>query len=266
MANIIKDLYYHYKARHEELAIEHSIKLHNCYERGISSYKYIESYMDYLKFMRFPVDMLNNLIKGGTTSVINVDDKFFDDTDEHNKLRIHLRVITSMYSKAIPFHKERVSFHSLNSVIPYSIYIVMIRQLNHEAANMILLGNKFSLGQKIGLLRIQTFDRNFNRKVVDKGETNKLKKQGIDKVVYHVDDTYVGWKIRRNPYSDINVRYYQFSPTNYIHTPDRGKQAYLDNSTNIDDVLNDNRVGNLTKTLCIRKIKGHKFYPNPNDL
>jgi hypothetical protein len=260
------DSYNYFIAKERELAIMFSGKLHEAYLVMNGIYNKINKHRAYLQFIGFPIHILDKGYNKESKSVLTLYDKHFDDTVEHIQLKANISALTTMYHSVIPTYQTKLAIHSINSSMAYTTYCDIINTINQEIANVVLLGKRFSFRKKIGLLRIHTFNRNFNRKVVDKGETNKLKKQGINKIVYHVDDTYVGFKLIRNPESELDVRFYAFTPTNFVNTKDRSKSNFIKNSTSVNEVLRSTKVGNLTKMLAIKKIKGNNFYPNPNDL
>ncbi len=76
--------------------------------------------------------------------------------------------------------------------------------MNALVSDWILEGNSLNLGSHMGRISIARYERRF--RLSEKGtpilpvnwfETNKLRKEGSDRFVYHTDKFYCGWKWHR---------------------------------------------------------------------
>ena len=87
-----------------------------------------------------------------------------------------------------------------------------------EIAEEILKGENIDLGHNIGSIRVKKITRGFKSKSVDFGETNKLKAEGIDTVVFHTSDTYyrIYWNKRQCKIKNKTV---------YMFKPSRGREG-----------------------------------------
>ena len=78
---------------------------------------------------------------------------------------------------------------------------------------MLLEGQVFNMGQRLGSMRIKKIPRTFNKPTVDWGETNRLKKQGIKQLVHYTDDFYYRWNWDKHRCLVKNKSVYTFAPT-----------------------------------------------------
>ena len=99
------------------------------------------------------------------------------------------------------------------TTITYSLYKHIITRFNKRACEMILEGQLFNMGQRLGSIRIKKIPRTFNKPTIDWGETNRLKKQGIKKLVYYTDDYYYRWNWDKHRCLVKNKSVYTFAPT-----------------------------------------------------
>ena len=77
--------------------------------------------------------------------------------------------------------------------VTYTQFKFILSLFNKKAVDYILQGKTLNFHNRLGKLRIKRVKRNFNDKTVDWAETNKLKKQGINKLVYYTDDFWYRW-------------------------------------------------------------------------
>lgn len=82
------------------------------------------------------------------------------------------------------------------SSISRAMFYSYLKQLNYELTKMIIEGMCFRVGNNLGYIYVQKSDRNFKYKTINWGATNKLKKQGINKLIYYTTDTVyrIVWK------------------------------------------------------------------------
>ncbi len=94
--------------------------------------------------------------------------------------------------------------------VTYALYKYTISEFNKRVANRALAGEEISLGKGMGSICIDKITRNFKKKVVDFGETRKLKARGIDKVVYFTNDFYFKWTWHKKSSKVTNKSAYSF--------------------------------------------------------
>ena len=101
--------------------------------------------------------------------------------------------------------------------VTYSLYKHVISQFNKKMADRILDGKEIVLGKNMGKLRISKVNRNYQKKVVDFGATNKLREQGIDRVVFFTNNTYYKWTWEKKSSKAVNKSAYSFKPSAGAH-------------------------------------------------
>lgn len=126
---------------------------------------------------------------------------------------------TDMYKK----FKER----NPGTDITYPLFKYILTSYNKQVVDVLMRGETFNIGSKIGKLKISKFPRNFKRKTVDWGETNKLRKQGIKKMVYYTDDYYYGYYWQKKSCSVKNKSVYKFHPAGGKNGPKKRLINYL---------------------------------------
>lgn len=97
--------------------------------------------------------------------------------------------------------------------ITYSGYKHIISRFNKRVSELVLEGRVFNMGYRLGTIRIKKIPRTFNKPTIDWGETNRLKKQGIKKLVYYTDDYYYRWNWDKHRCLVKNKSVYTFQPT-----------------------------------------------------
>jgi hypothetical protein len=101
-----------------------------------------------------------------------------------------------------------------DTTITYPLFKFVLSQYNKKVSREILQGESFSLGSRMGVIKIKKIERkNFTRPAVDWGETNKLLKQGIRKRVFFTDRFYYRWCWEKKACNIPNKTVYKFSPT-----------------------------------------------------
>ena len=100
-----------------------------------------------------------------------------------------------------------------DSPVTYALYKHIISRFNKRVSERILEGQVFNMGQRLGSIRIKKITRTFNKPTIDWGETNRLKKQGIKKLVYYTDDYYYRWNWDKHRCLVKNKSVYTFAPT-----------------------------------------------------
>ena len=97
--------------------------------------------------------------------------------------------------------------------VTYALYKHVISEFNKKVANRALEGEEISFGKGMGAISIEKIERNFNRKVVDFGETRKLKARGVNKVVYFTNNFYFKWTWHKKASKAVNKSAYSFKAT-----------------------------------------------------
>lgn len=121
-----------------------------------------------------------------------------------SKLKIHN--MEDVYKEFIKEHPD--------TILSYKMFKSIISQFNKKAAQKILEGHTLWLGHKLGNIRIKKIERaNYSKPAIDWGETNKLKKQGIEKHVYFTDNFYFRWFWEKARCQVTNKSVYRFRPS-----------------------------------------------------
>lgn len=257
------EMYKEFIKQEKEKAIFYSNKLHDLYIRKNELYNILCKYRSKLVFNNFPfhyIDRIqNNEIRDKLT--FSLLDDYLDDSQDYFIIKGNIKAYLSTNWYNIPTTKAKIKLHVLNSHMNERTFRRFIEAINNNISNYILLGNKYNMPFLRSSLGIYNFNRNFNRPVVDRGETNKARKTNPDAIIYHVDDQYTAAKLIKFPTATENMRLYKFKFTSFINTVERQQLKYYDTVTGFKDILNNNSVGNLEKMLAVKKLKGINFYP-----
>lgn len=120
--------------------------------------------------------------------------------------------------------------------VPYWMYKEVLARFNKKAADAVIFGKSFNFGSRIGHLLIKKIRRNYEKAVVDWGESRKLKTQLIDAgeiprstdnpdgpawLVYFSDPWYLRWAWLRKDVCKMKFS----SVYKFIPTSDRSKKA-----------------------------------------
>ena len=118
------------------------------------------------------------------------------------------------WKKRIEFLEAEIKYEQYKRRnINYKIYKETICRFNKIMVEKILDGHTLYMGNKLGEIRIRKVRRNPDRPTIDWGETNKLKKQGINRYVYFTDDWWYRWYWRKRNAQVKNKSVYSFRPT-----------------------------------------------------
>ena len=98
-------------------------------------------------------------------------------------------------------------------ILTYKEFRKIISEFNLRMIEEILKGYKFHMLGRLGALSIRKVKRKFDKPAIDWGETNKLKAQGKDTIVYHTSDYYCRWYWQKNTCQVPNKIVYYFKPT-----------------------------------------------------
>ena len=97
--------------------------------------------------------------------------------------------------------------------ITYSYFCYILEKFNKKMVDKILEGKTVYLLNGMGNLRIRKIQRNYSKKMVNFGETNKNRAKGIDKIVYFTDDIYYRFYWEKGKSTCPNKSVYVFKPT-----------------------------------------------------
>lgn len=97
------------------------------------------------------------------------------------------------------------------SLITYKQYTEALLAMNRAMIDHILEGNSIELGHNMGNIYIKKVQRSSSS--IDWGETNKLKKKGINKYVYFTTDYWYRWYWNKKRCRVKNKTVYKFVPT-----------------------------------------------------
>lgn len=254
-------MYKDFIKQEKEKAKETFDKLHSLYERKNLLYKLISKHKSKLLLYNFPfhyIDRLQNEeVKGLNFLVL---DSHLEDSTEDLVLMANIKTYMTLCNYTIPATHKRLKYHTLNSHMSIINFRRFIDSINKEISNYILMGFKYTLPHIKSNIKIYKFSRDHNNKVIDWGETNKARKIDPTAKIYRVDDHYLAPMLSKNPKATSKARVYKFKFTSYINTRERKQLVYYDNVKSIEEVIRDNKIGNLEKMLAIKHIKGINYY------
>lgn len=101
--------------------------------------------------------------------------------------------------------------------VTYTQFKYIISRFNKIAAAKILEGETLNLGNRLGKIRIRRVKRNHNKLSVDWMATNRLKADGINKLVYFTDEYWYRWYWEKKACQIPNKSVYKFRPTGGDH-------------------------------------------------
>lgn len=118
--------------------------------------------------------------------------------------------------------------------VTFAMFRHVLSQFNKKAVEDILDGETLKMGHGLGHLRIRKIERKFGgkaKKAVDWGETNKLRAQGENIMVYFTNDEWFRWYWTKKFCNVPNKSVYRFDPTKGLH----GAAAKLAKRLNEDE-------------------------------
>jgi len=242
---------------------ESNSKLHELYDTANNLYATISKHKSYLKLIAFPYDKLEQLNDRSLNKKFDIKTYNFDDTIEKDILKSNIYTYMNILVDKIPIIKEDINFRNFLIHMPFKNYMDMYNSLNTEISRILLLGDKYYFPGKLGGLQIATYDRNFNKKTINFGATNKLKKEGkTDQPIYYTDDTYTAPVFLKDLSFVPNYKYYKFKFTKFINTEDRSQEKYYKemDTNDQDSIIYDTKVGNWEKMLAMKQVFGEQIY------
>jgi hypothetical protein len=84
-----------------------------------------------------------------------------------------VKPVTRSTADMYVFYKQKYP----TSKIPYWMYKEVIARFNKKVSHAVIFGQVLNLGSKLGHLLIKKINRNYNKPVVDWGQSKALKKQ-----------------------------------------------------------------------------------------
>lgn len=237
-------------------------EVHNLYIHANKLYDIIIANKEYLKFIKAPVDKIEKLNNRYTTSHYQDTKIDYDDDPEVARLKSNIHTYSNILVYRIPKLQDEIKFRTLMYSMPYKVFLDFYRTLNTEIAVELLLGNRYYIPLRVGDLQVFNYSRDFTKKSVDFGKTNKHKKEtGETHVFYHLDDKYTAPRYVKTNAAIKNYKYYLFKFNKFINTKSRSKAKLHESITDIDDILYNNKLGNWDKMLAIKHIdKSDKRY------
>jgi hypothetical protein len=136
-----------------------------------------------------------------------------------------VKPVTRSTADMYVFYKQKYP----TSKIPYWMYKEVIARFNKKVSHAVIFGQVLNLGSKLGHLLIKKINRNYNKPVVDWGQSKALKKQllaegktlwskdnpdGEKWMVFHSDSWYLRWAWAKKYLCKVKHQgVYKFVPT-----------------------------------------------------
>lgn len=155
-----------------------------------------------------------------------------------------------------------------NARMPLYVYLRTLKSVNLDIAAAILKGYSYRFGKNLSFLEImlkprhKNPDSKFNHKVINWGESNKLKQQlindgktirtkdnpkGENWLIYYNDAFNCWWTWNKSYTTVKNKTKYSFKPTTGFHITGAINVEYGTNGETIDEIVNTTEVGNVQK-------------------
>lgn len=244
-------------------------KLHSLVATKAEIYPILLKHKVYLEFIGFPFHTIEEMYYNpNCKTAINVSQFIEEGDTEHIMLRLNLNKYLTMQIYSIPEAKRQVRFHSLLSCIPERTFKLMTKTVNEEIATDLLNGQTYTIPGRMGTVRICRIDRCFTKKAINFKATKEERAKGNNTTIYHLEDEYIAVKYFKNNSkvgSDVHNRIYKFTFTEFCNRVESRKiEDFYPTVKTVDDILNEQSIGNLQKMLAICKLNGIKFYPKIN--
>jgi len=242
--------------------LEHYVTLlHELYQKKANLYDIIRNNKPYLIMIGFPCHIVEKLNDEVPAKLYNAYDYDFDDNAKYLMVRSTLVAYQHVVTTKIPYVLDKIKHHTFMMNISKKVFIELYKVLNYEILKHLLKGRVYEFTDKVGMLKIERFKRNFGKKVVNYGESNKLKKTNPDNyLVYHVDDEFAAVVYHKATARVPNYKYYTFKFSKFINGYDRNKYKFYDTVESIDQVYKDKQVGSFDKMLAVIHLHGLKHF------
>ncbi len=164
------------------------------------------------------------------------------------------------------YYLQKTPIMEKNDKLPYWMFKEVIARFNKKSADAVIFGQALNFGSRIGHLLIKKIRRNYDKPVVDWGESKRLKAEILERggqiqddqhpqgegwLVYYSDPWYLRWGWKKKTICRVkNQTVYCFKPT-----ANRSKKAN-DNSLS--------KLGNRGKLALMNKLNPslHLLYSN----
>lgn len=241
-------------------------EIHELYDKANNLYSLISKSKDYLKFIGFSYDKIEKLNNREELYYYDYKPGNFHESAEIMQLKANVFTYTNILVNKIPELEKDIEFIGNLAIIPYEAFIDLYAALNNTISETLLEGDPYYFPKGIGGIQIFNFNRDFNKKVVDYGRSNELKKQGFEKyIVFHLDDVYTAPKYMKKTATVPNYKYYNFKFTRFINTPSRSRKEYYKQKHSKQDILKDVKIGNWDKMLALINLKSKQIYTDYGD-
>lgn len=253
---------YDHFVEYQDKKVKHYVNvLHNLYQKKADLYKVVSSNKRYLVMLGFPYDIINDLQDEVPTRMYNAYDFDFDETPKYLTLKSNIVAYQQIVTKKIPHVISRLKHYTYLMTISEPAFRQLYTTLNYEILRHLLKGRVYEFPNGVGMIKIERINRCFNKRVVDWGTSNKLKKENPDKyIVYHLDDEYPAVMYHKATARVPNYKYYKFKFTSYINTHDRSNLTYYERAESIDQFYRDTHAGSLQKMLATVHLHGIKHF------
>ncbi|KAF5080361.1 hypothetical protein DSECCO2_120030 [anaerobic digester metagenome] len=245
-------------------------KLHQLVITKAEIYPILVKYKRYLEFIGFPYSIIEEMYYNPSYNCVVGVCNYIDEGDtEHTILRINLTKYITIHTKSIPEAKRQLRFHSLLSCMKERTFKHMTKTVNQEIATDILTGQRYVIPNRMGAIGICRIERCFKKNAINFKLTKEERAKGNNTTIYHLEDEYIAAKYFKNysKMSGANNKIYKFSFTDFCNRVESRKiEEFYPTITSIDDVIEEQSIGNLQKMLAICKFKGLNFYPKINDI
>lgn len=259
--------YNHFIDYHTKLAKVCFDKIHELYKRRSILFAIIERHEEYLRLIGFPFDKFKATENDVKAETFAIDHNAFDENVKYLTLRANINNYIYITFTTLPSLYEALKEHSFLSRMPYRSFRDLYIGLNTEISRRILLGRTYEFPYSVGMLKIVRHKRNFKKKTVDWGESNKLKKENPDRyIVFHLDDEYLAPKFDKSCSRIPNYKYYRFKFTSFINTKERSQLKYYKGVKELEEVFYEPKVGNLEKMIAVTHFEGNNKRYDTNDI
>lgn len=253
--------YNHFITKQKSLFKSKLDEIHNLYVVANNLYKVISKNKIYLKFIGFNYNKIEKLNNREELYLYDYKGSTFDEAPEILILKANVVTYSNILVKDIPKLKKELEFLSLLIDLPFGAYVDLYSSINRSISAKLLRGKAYYFPKQLGGIQIFNMKRNFKKKVVDYGRSNKLKKQGLKKyIVFHLDDNYTAPKYIKETATVKNYKYYSFKFTKFINTKSRDRFKYYNECTNDEDIINDRKIGNWDKMLALIHLNTRNKY------
>jgi len=260
------------KLYHREVELNDSLKAN--IESCISDLSMLEK-----KGFNTNIISLINLIKSDKLPTLNHVYGYITADTKHNKyelLKFKSRILFISLQRLYKSNERLAIYTAMR--MPYNSFNCLNTAINLEMSKSILRGYSFKLGLgviRIGNIQVDRVERKFDSdghpvdRSINWEESNKFKKALIDNgikvynketeptgrkwFIYHDEPIihYINWQI--SVCVNKFIKFFKFEPTSFINTKNRVISDVLDEDVDVEDIINNNKLGFSTKLNVILK-------------